>query len=120
MKIKLRARMLKAVSSLSLMMTAAGAYGTGSSKSLQIQHLDNPFVGAKWYVDPLWSQNARESGGAVVANNNTAVWMDRIAAITDGIGLRGHLDEAVNQGADLINIVIYNLPNRDCAAEASN
>lgn len=56
----------------------------------------------------------------LVANYSTAVWMDRIAAITDGRGLRGHLDEALAQGANLIIIVIYDLPNRDCAALASN
>ena len=46
--------------------------------------------------------------------------MDRIGAITDGIGLRGHLDEAVAQGAGMFMFVVYDLPNRDCAALASN
>ncbi|WP_035697603.1 glycoside hydrolase family 6 protein, partial [Glycomyces tenuis] len=39
---------------------------------------------------------------------------------TGGWGLQEHLDEAVTQGADLIQVVIYNLPGRDCAALASN
>jgi cellulose 1,4-beta-cellobiosidase len=49
--------------------------------------------------------------------------MDRIAAIagTSGArGLRSHLDTAVSQGANLVQIVIYDLPGRDCSALASN
>ena len=51
--------------------------------------------------------------------------MDRIGAIAgpadgDGLGLRGHLDEALAQGANLFMFVVYDLPNRDCAALASN
>ncbi len=83
-------------------------------------HLANPFSGASWYVNPDWADSARASGGSAIANYNTAVWMDRIGAITDGRGLQGHLDEALSQGANLIMIVVYDLPNRDCAALASN
>ena len=83
--------------------------------------MDNPFRNAKFYVDPIWSANAAaEPGGDAIAGYNTAVWMDRIGAITDGIGLRGHLDEAVLQGAEMFMFVVYDLPNRDCAALASN
>ncbi len=51
--------------------------------------------------------------------------MDRIGAIAgpadgDGLGLRGHLDEALAQNANLFEFVVYDLPNRDCAALASN
>jgi cellulose 1,4-beta-cellobiosidase len=63
-----------------------------------------------------------------VASNSTAVWLDRIAAVTGGSGvtrtLAGHLDAAVSQATGsqpvVITIVIYDLPNRDCAALASN
>lgn len=86
--------------------------------------LDNPFVGAQWYVDPIWSAKAQaESGGSKIARYNTAVWMDRIGAIapTDGsFGLRDHLDAALAQKANVIQIVVYDLPNRDCHALASN
>lgn len=64
-----------------------------------------------------------ETGGSKVANYNTAVWMDRIGAIapTDGSwGLRDHLDAALDQNANLIQVVVYDLPNRDCHALASN
>ncbi len=47
--------------------------------------------------------------------------MDRIGAITQTPGgLREHLNNAVAQGADLFMFVVYDLPNRDCAALASN
>jgi cellulose 1,4-beta-cellobiosidase len=88
------------------------------------QRLENPFVGAAWYVDPTWRQDAlKEPNGSLIANNSTAVWMDRIGAIapTDGTwGLAAHLDEALKQKANLVTIVIYDLPNRDCNALASN
>lgn len=51
--------------------------------------------------------------------------MDRIGAIEgpedgDGMGLKDHLDEALAQNADLFMFVVYDLPNRDCAALASS
>ncbi|MEU5724304.1 glycoside hydrolase family 6 protein [Micromonospora sp. NPDC047738] len=88
------------------------------------QKADNPYVGAKGYVNPDWKAKAdAEPGGSRVSNNPTGVWMDRIAAIngTPGArGMRAHLDEALRQGAGYIQFVIYNLPGRDCAALASN
>ncbi|GAA0965118.1 hypothetical protein GCM10009555_003900 [Acrocarpospora macrocephala] len=96
-------------------------------------HQDNPFAGATGYVNPDWSaQAASEPGGSAVANVSTGVWLDRIAAITSGSagsnskGLRDHLDLALQQDAangatkTIIQVVIYNLPNRDCSALASN
>lgn len=90
---------------------------------------DNPFSGArKWYVNPLWQENAIASGGAAIADQPTGVWMDRIGAIepyggqspNNNFGLREHLDAALAQDADLFKFVVYNLPGRDCAAAASN
>ncbi len=95
--------------------------------------VDNPYAGAAGYVNPDWSASAAsEPGGSAVANTSTAIWLDRIAAITSGSagnnskGLRDHLDLAVAQDAAngstpvTIQVVIYNLPNRDCSALASN
>ncbi|MBL7258352.1 glycoside hydrolase family 6 protein [Paractinoplanes lichenicola] len=91
--------------------------------------VDNPYAGAKGYVNPEWKAKAdAEPGGNRVSSNPTAVWLDRIAAIegTDdsssngSMGLRDHLDAALAQGAGYIQFVIYNLPGRDCAALASN
>ncbi|GII21426.1 glycoside hydrolase family 6 protein [Planosporangium mesophilum] len=88
-------------------------------------HLDNPYVGAKPYVNPLWSQKAAaEPGGTKVSNQHTFVWLDRIAAVNGTgaytMGLQAHLDAAVAQGANLVEVVVYDLPGRDCAALASN
>ncbi|MGW0510201.1 glycoside hydrolase family 6 protein [Streptomyces olivaceoviridis] len=97
-----------------------GGGGTGS-------RVDNPYSGAKGYVNPEWSAHAAaEPGGSRVANQPTAVWLDRIAAINGvngGMGLRAHLDEALKQkgsGELVVQLVIYDLPGRDCSALASN
>ncbi len=98
------------------------------------EHLDNPFVGASFYrnIDYVASVNAAAAlhGGAVgqqmrrVANYPTFLWLDSIAAVNGTgaypRGLAGHLDQALMQGANAIGIVIYNLPNRDGSALASN
>jgi cellulose 1,4-beta-cellobiosidase len=98
-------------------------------------HVENPYSGTRLYVNPDWAAQvqaqASADGSAAearVAQFSTAVWLDRIAAVTGGSGvtrtLEGHLDEAVRQmgsgGPLSITIVVYDLPNRDCAALASN
>jgi cellulose 1,4-beta-cellobiosidase len=97
-------------------------------------HLDNPFVGAVFYknVDYVASVNAAADlqGGTLatkmrqVANYPTFVWLDSIDAVNGTNGyprsLAGHLNAALTQGANAIGIVIYDLPNRDCSALASN
>ncbi|MGD6755501.1 glycoside hydrolase family 6 protein [Streptomyces sp. BH105] len=89
--------------------------------------VDNPYAGAKVYVNPEWSAKAKaETGGSRIANQPTGVWLDRIAAIEgvgDGMGLRDHLDAALAQkgsGEEVVQLVVYDLPGRDCAALASN
>ncbi|WP_258727064.1 glycoside hydrolase family 6 protein [Cellulomonas sp. NS3] len=101
-------------------------------------HVDNPYAGATQYVNPTWSAAVesaatRASDASLAAKMRaiksmpTAVWMDRISAIAgnaDGNGLKFHLDNAVAQkkaGTPLVfNLVIYDLPGRDCYALASN
>ncbi|MEU2914950.1 glycoside hydrolase family 6 protein [Streptomyces massasporeus] len=89
--------------------------------------VNNPYEGAKVYVNPEWSANAAaEPGGSRVANQPTGVWLDRTAAINGAggkMGLRAHLEEALRQkgsGELVVQLVIYNLPGRDCSALASN
>jgi cellulose 1,4-beta-cellobiosidase len=86
--------------------------------------LPNPYVGAQPYVNPDWAARANSvSGGNRISNQPTGVWLDRIAAINGAngaMGLTAHLDRAIAQNQNLIQIVIYNLPGRDCAALASN
>jgi cellulose 1,4-beta-cellobiosidase len=91
-------------------------------------HLDNPYAGAKFYVNPDWAAKATaEAGGSRIANQSTGVWLDRIAAIAGSAtsrGLASHLDTALTQATGsqqvAIEFVIYDLPGRDCAALASN
>ena len=103
-------------------------------------HVANPFAGATAYLNPDYTakveQTATATGGTLatrmrrVATYPTAVWMDRIAAIAGGPangnrrGLAGHLDAALAQRQGTtpitITVVVYDLPNRDCAALASN
>lgn len=99
--------------------------------------VDNPFVGATQYVNDYWSAHveatAAQAGGDLgaqmqaIAEEPTSVWMDRISAIegnADGPGLRYHLDAALAQQQGdtpiVVNLVIYDLPGRDCYALASN
>ncbi|MEV4518305.1 glycoside hydrolase family 6 protein [Dactylosporangium sp. NPDC049525] len=115
--------------------SAANATATSTSVPITVTtgggnngtHVDNPYVGAKVYVNPDWSSKAAaESGGSRIANQPTGVWLDSIAAIAAPSGsgyttsMRKHLDNALAQGATLAQFVIYNLPGRDCAALASN
>jgi cellulase/cellobiase CelA1 len=105
-------------------------------------HVSNPFVGATQYVNPDYTKEVQaliatttdatlKAQMNTVTTYSTGVWMDRIAAIagssaTGGrLGLHEQLDNAVlvQQAAGkpvVIPIVIYDLPDRDCAARASN
>ena len=99
-------------------------------------HQSNPYAGATQYVNPLWkaeveSEAAKQSGTLaanmrVVGNQPTAVWLDSMGAIagpSGGMGLAAHLDAALTQkgsGPEVVNIIVYDLPGRDCNALASN
>jgi cellulose 1,4-beta-cellobiosidase len=102
----------------------AGTTGSGGTPPGNVQHVENPYAGAKGYVNPEWQAKAKaETGGDRVANTPTAVWLDRIAAIngsTMTMGLKAHLDAALAQSAGYVQFVIYDLPGRDCSALASN
>lgn len=121
-----RSRPRRALTVAATVSLAAALLGIGTAASAEdVAPLreDNPYVGAQVYVNPDWAANATEGGGSSIADQPTFVWMDRIQAITgtdEAMGLRAHLDEAVAQGANLFQVVIYNLPGRDCAALASN
>lgn len=101
-------------------------------------HVVNPYDGALGYVNSEWTGKVNAAATAAsspalaakmsaIAETPTAVWLSNIAAI-DGtetqMGLRAHLDAALEQAAAThrivtITLVIYDLPNRDCAAAAS-
>ena len=100
-------------------------------------HVADPFTGARPYLNPdyvkeVQAQAAADGNNAAetaVANYQTAIWLDTIAAINGGgttgrTGLQQQLTNAAAQGTtatpSLVEIVIYDLPGRDCAALASN
>ncbi|MFC6019284.1 glycoside hydrolase family 6 protein [Plantactinospora solaniradicis] len=108
--------------SASLVLAAAPLVGAATAAAASTasppHRVDNPYLGARVYVNPEWSAHAvAEPGGSAVADQPTAVWLDRIAAIegADGaMGLRDHLDAALAQHADLVQLTLYDLPGRDC------
>ncbi|MEV6105037.1 glycoside hydrolase family 6 protein [Streptomyces sp. NPDC051940] len=118
---RIRRRLAAAIPALALGAALSVALPATEAVAARV---DNPYVGATPYVNPDWSAKAAgEPGGSAVSNNPSFVWMDRIAAIngtTGARGLRAHLDTALTQGATLFQVVIYDLPGRDCAALASN
>ena len=106
------------------------------------QHVVNPFAGATVYVNPDYTNEVNSAiatlpaGSAlanqmsVVATYPTAVWLDRMAAIAGGsanngrMSLQQHIQAALAQQKGtqpvVVELVIYDLPDRDCAALASN
>ena len=109
-------------------------------------HVTNPFSGASWYVNPNYTAEADSSAATAtgtlaaqmqyIGTQPTYIWLDHIGAIyggtdnasgiggTDRAGLQAQLQAALaadTSGApELFPIVIYDLPDRDCAALASN
>ena len=104
-------------------------------------HVANPYVGASVYVSTDYAAEVATAEAAepslagqmaTVAKQPTFVWLDRIAAIsavngngtaTGRLSLQQHINAAVAQanGAEIVvQLVIYDLPDRDCAALASN
>ena len=132
-----RQRLRAATTAAAAMALLAAPLCITTSASAAEAHVDNPYAGATQYVNPTYAaaveSAATRAGDATlaakmrtVAKQPTAVWMDRISAITgnaDGNGLKFHLDNAVAQkgsGPIVFNLVIYDLPGRDCYALASN
>jgi len=89
------------------------------------------------YTTEVATAVATEPAGSALANQMTVVgktptfiWLDRIAAIAGGsvnsgrLGLQGHITAALAQQSGstpiVVQLVIYDLPDRDCAALASN
>jgi cellulose 1,4-beta-cellobiosidase len=95
----------------------------------------DPFTGANRFLNPSYvaevqaqaAADGNNAAEAAVANNQTALWLDHIGAITGDsthVGLATYLSDAVAAAKsgtpELAEIVIYDLPGRDCAALASN
>jgi cellulase/cellobiase CelA1/aryl-phospho-beta-D-glucosidase BglC (GH1 family) len=108
-----------------------------ASCALAQTHVANPYVGASVYVNPGYTAEVQAAATqypayasqiATVGKTPTFVWLDRIAAVAGGsvdgggLGLQGHINAAVAQANGnpiVVQLVIYDLPDRDCAALAS-
>ncbi|MGP3968810.1 glycoside hydrolase family 6 protein [Streptomyces sp. 6N223] len=98
--------------------SAPAANATATATAQPPNKAGNPYAGARVYTNPEWSAHAAaEPGGQAVAGEPTAVWLDRIADIdtqSDAMNLREHLDEALAQDADVVQLVLHDIPGRDC------
>ena len=103
----------------------------------------NPFVNGVMYLNPDYTRNTQLSAAKVapdsldarliarMAQYPTGIWLDSIMSLAGGannggrLSLTEHLDAAAAQAAAagqdaVLTLVVYDLPNRDCAALASN
>ncbi|WBB78743.1 glycoside hydrolase family 6 protein [Micromonospora sp. WMMD882] len=116
------------------MMTST-AYADDRPSAATSVRVTNPYRGAQQYVNDDWSRQVRAQAAqtpgdlgrrmATVAGYPTAVWLDGVDAVTGGRGLVGHLDRALAQQATaarpvVAQLVLYNLPGRDCAEDGAS
>jgi cellulose 1,4-beta-cellobiosidase len=101
-----------------------------TSTTLPAAQGGNPFVGATQYVRPDYIKQVEGSIAKAPANADqlrkmeafsTALWLDRIAKVKDlGPLLDGALAEQKKSGKPVVStVVVYDLPDRDCAANSS-
>ena len=109
---------------LTLLMGPAAALGGQAGREA------NPFAGAAFFVDPDYAARVEatarrhsDEADAIrkVASQPTALWLDSIAKVAK---VSGWLDEAkkqqiANGRPTALMLVLYDLPNRDCAANSS-
>jgi cellulose 1,4-beta-cellobiosidase len=110
---------------------SGGSGGTGGSGG----RVADPYNGSQPYLNPDYTAEVQaqaskdgSSTEAEVANYQTAIWMDHIGAIAGDsgrLGLAAQLNKAETQATSagkpvLVEVVVYDLPGRDCAALASN
>ena len=91
----------------------------------------NPFINTYMFVNPVFTERVLGSGKVTglsqsqvenLAQTSTALWLDSIAAVAK---LQPYLDlaraSAKRQARSVsVAIVVYDLPERDCNAKASN
>jgi len=101
-----------------------------SANAVSPGSLKNPFKDVDFFINPAYVENVEATAKRhpeeaemirKVAKYPTAVWLDSISAVSN---LKGWLDEAKKQQdasgkPTLTVVVVYDLPNRDCAAAAS-
>ncbi|BCJ56858.1 glycoside hydrolase family 6 protein [Micromonospora endophytica] len=117
MPVTRRARRLLAAAMVAAL-ASAGTAATPAGAGGRQPHVDNPYAGVSGYVDPQWRARAESvPGGHRVSNTPTGIWLNRVSQIAGDpgeLGLRAHLDAALAQRAGYVQVVLNNLPGRDC------
>ena len=92
----------------------------------------NPFLSGNYYVNPTYQtnlQNSISTSSGQVKDTLTkmltvpsAYWIDVKSKLTGSTtsSVEGILKDAVAKGSKLVVFIVYDLPNRDCHAKASN
>ncbi len=115
-----------------------------SSYASGVAHVQNPFAQAAWFVNPSYVKQVDSSylteaslnpslakQMESVATYPTAIWLDSINSIygrngsDNGYSLAKLLNDALQEQQkvrlpEVVELVIYDMPGRDCAALASN
>ncbi|KAI1794654.1 cellobiohydrolaseII [Ganoderma leucocontextum] len=106
---------------------------SGGSSPSTTPAAGNPFVGYTAYLSPYYAAEVQAAAASIsdstlaakaasVANIPTFTWIDTVSKVPDlGTYLSdaSALQESTGQ-KQLVQIVVYDLPDRDCAAKASN
>ncbi|PFH54251.1 glycoside hydrolase family 6 protein [Amanita thiersii Skay4041] len=106
---------------------------TSTSQSTTTADAGNPYTGRTIYLSPFYANEVQAAANQItdstlkakalkVANIPTFTWFDVVAKVPD---LGTYLADASAKGQAsgqkyLVQIVVYDLPDRDCAALASN
>ncbi|WP_341716210.1 glycoside hydrolase family 6 protein [Micromonospora sp. FIMYZ51] len=113
-----KTRRLLAAATVATLIGAAVVAGPARAGA-RAPHVDNPYAGVSGYVDPQWRARAESvPGGHRVSGHPTGIWLNRVSQIAGEpgeLGLRAHLDAALAQRAGYVQVVLNNLPARDCA-----
>jgi len=92
----------------------------------------NPFLGKTYYVNPSYqaeldtsistATGATQQTLQAMRNVPSAYWIDVMAKIngTNTSTVAGILADASKKGGQLVVFIVYDVPNRDCHAKASN
>src|SRR5216110_3439129 len=133
----MKRRVFSRLGLMAIVCAAAACASTSSSAPKQIAAPTtppapavNPFQGAHFYVDPEFAKTVAKvtaptpADGArlkKLATFPTAVWLESLeTAKLAGPTLDDALKQEAAGGAPVVPVfVVYNLPNRDCAAEGS-
>ncbi|EIN07098.1 cellobiohydrolaseII [Punctularia strigosozonata HHB-11173 SS5] len=114
--------------------TTASSTGTSSAPtSTATPAAGNPFEGYTIYLSPYYANEIALAAGnitdstlkakaASIANIPTFTWLDTVAKVPD-LGTYLADADSIQKSTgqkQLVQIVVYDLPDRDCAAKASN